>query len=124
MMFNTLTLNYYLNQEVYFTIPESSEILDISAENDNNTVTILYRYESNSVTKNSMLWITSKYNFLSPPNDYRYFGSFSDFEIEVDLSKANNGLIYSRRGIGNINYIFVHKTLSEIRDSKIRYILT
>ena len=39
MMFNTLTLNYYLNQEVYFTIPESSEILDITAENDNNTVT-------------------------------------------------------------------------------------
>lgn len=124
MMFNTLTLNYYLNQEVYFTIPESSEILDITAENDNNTVTILYRYESNSVTKSSMLWITSKYNFLSPPSDYRYFASFNDFEITVDLSKANNGLIYSRRDVGNINYIFVHKTLSEIRDSKIQSILT
>jgi len=123
-MFNTLTLNYYLNQEVYFTIPESSEILDITAENDNNTVTILYRYESNSVTKSSMLWITSKYNFLSPPSDYRYFASFNEFEITVDLSRANNGLIYSRRDAGNINYIFVHKTLSEIRDSKIQSILT
>ena len=109
-----------------FSIPEFSDILDISFNNFGD-LKLLYQYdiEHYSNKKNYNLWIIDSINVYSPPTDnYKFFGRIEKKYTEINLGNTTNGIISPLEDLKTY-YVFIEeiKTVAEHRDEILSDIL-
>ena len=109
-----------------FSIPEFSDILDISFDNFGD-LKLLYQYdiEHYSNKKNYNLWIIDSINVYSPPTDnYKFFGRIEKKYTEINLGNTTNGIISPIEDLKTY-YVFIEeiKTVAEHRDEILSDIL-
>jgi len=104
-------------------IPDFAQILDISFDQLDDQLEILYRYiPGNPSDKLLNIWISNSRNIVSTPtDDYHYWGKIQRQDIvPLDLSFTNNGKVPILK-ITETYHIFIHelKSINELRDQKI-----
>lgn len=121
------TIQNWVNQIQIVYLPEFSDVLDISFDEYNNQLNLLYQYDSYSGTNQKIynIWITDSKGVVSPPSDfYKFFKTVEKRFSDVNLAHANNGRVVALETI-NRYYIFIEeiKTVAENREEKLNEIL-
>ncbi len=124
---NIETIQNWVNQTQPVWLPDFSEILDISFD-ENKVINILYQYNYELAGPNKKMfniWLIDSKNITSPPSDfYKFFGVVENRYSEVNLANSNNGKVMTTDVVIKY-YIFIDeiKTIAENREEKLSEIL-
>ena len=107
-------------------VPDYAKILDISFDNHNSQLEVLYQFPENSPSdKIFNIWITENRNLQEPgiygEQYWNYWGKVQRMDIHnVELSYANNGRIpVTYRNETYYIFLMEIKSASELRNQKI-----